>query len=659
MSRLNIGLRLTHRIVLIGLTGLTGLLLLAAIYRDGQARQADFLATQEQIRMLVDTNTEISLTLLGMRRAEKDFLLRRDTAYLKRHAEQADAIPAAIAGLKDRAHAALFTEVADLVPGIQSGFADYRKYFQQIADTRIRLGLDETSGREGVLRQSVHQIEEALKAIDQSKLTELMLMMRRHEKDFMLRRQTTYGDLLTSRAAEFRKALAQTGLQSGDKERIGRLLDAYLRDFDAWQREALALAAAEIATSKAYASIEPSLRRVTQHIITRKTSGDAANLQARQNAESIFIVALGSAIFLVALLSLIIGRSVARPLSQMTVAMGKLAAGQFDVVLPGLGRRDEVGEMAAAMETFKVNLAEKARKDAEQTIADERSREEERKAYAMRMAAGFEAAVGTVVNRVNGLSTELENAAGSLLRTTSELVGASSQVASASEEASMSAQSIAQASEEMSVAIGQTSERLEETSGIVREAMQQVRKADSNCLALSSSAAQIGSIIKMITTIAEQTNLLALNATIEAARAGAAGRGFSVVATEVKNLAGQTAQATDSIARQIHAMQVQTADSTEAIGAIAVTIEKLQQISIDISATVMQQNAATGEVTRNIQQTAQTSAEITESITVVHSGTADISAAANQVNDSAGILGTESRRLRKEVDSFLATVRAA
>ena len=402
----------------------------------------------------------------------------------------------------------------------------------------------------------------------------------------------------------------------------------------------------------------------------------------RADATSTQMIAIAAGALLLGLLiATLISRGIVRPVAGLTAGMKELAAGRFDVVLPGLDRKDEVGEMAQAVEAFKLKAADKARLEAEERhaeearkaeekrLADEREAErrhaaEEEAAAARRramhaLADQFEAAVGGIVAAVSSAATELEASATTLTSTadtTRELTGV---VASASEEASANVQSVASAAQQMTASITEISRRVQDSSRIANDAVGQAQATDERINALSHAAARIGDVVKLITAVAEQTNLLALNATIEAARAGEAGKGFAVVAQEVKALAGQTAKATEEISTQVADMQTQTGQAVTAIKAIASTIDEVSHITAGIASAVEEQGASTGEIARNVREAAKGTVQVAGTIVEVNSGAAATGSASSQVLSSARQLAGESNRLKAEVDKFLATVRAA
>jgi methyl-accepting chemotaxis protein len=370
-------------------------------------------------------------------------------------------------------------------------------------------------------------------------------------------------------------------------------------------------------------------------------------------------VIAGAAVLIGLVIAFFIARSIIRPLAGLTSGMKELAAGNFDVVLPGLDRKDEVGDMAHAVSGFKVRAEEKARDEAEAKIRQDEVVARQRKEEMQKLANGFEKAVGAIVQTVSSASGELEAAARTMTSTADQAQELATTVAAASEEASANVQSVASATEEMSSSIHEISRQVQESTRIAGDAVGQARHTTSRVSELSKAATRIGDVVDLINTIAGQTNLLALNATIEAARAGEAGRGFAVVASEVKALAEQTSKATGEISQQISGIQAATEDSVGAIREISGTIEKLSEISSAIAAAVEEQGAATQEIARNVQQAAAGTQQVSSNITDVQRGAAETGSASSQVLSAAQTLSTDSGRLRSEVSKFLDSVRAA
>ncbi|MEH2587691.1 methyl-accepting chemotaxis protein [Bradyrhizobium sp. AZCC 1721] len=359
-----------------------------------------------------------------------------------------------------------------------------------------------------------------------------------------------------------------------------------------------------------------------------------------------------------AMIALFTARSIATPIQGMTAAMGKLAGGDTSIVVPAIGRADEIGEMAGAVQVFKDHIIEADRLRAEQAQSEARAAAQ-RKTEMHALANRFENAVGEIIETLSSSSTELEAAANTLTRTAESTQELSTTVSAASEEASANVQSVASASEEMSSSVNEIGRQVLEAARIAGAAVEQAQKTNDRVTALSQAAARIGDVVDLINTIAGQTKLLALNATIEAARAGEAGRGFAVVASEVKALAEQTAKATGEISHQIAGIQSATQESVAAIKEIIGTIDRISEISSTIASAVEEQGAATQEISRNITQAAQGTQQVASNIADVQRGASETGAASSQVLVSAQTLSNDSVRLKTEVDQFLATVRAA
>jgi len=387
-----------------------------------------------------------------------------------------------------------------------------------------------------------------------------------------------------------------------------------------------------------------------------KAAADAGAVVYGVTKVAIFVV-LGFAAAACLLLGLFIVKNVSAPVRKITDAMKRLAAKDMQVEIEGVGRKDEIGAMAGAVQVFKDNMITADRLSAEQ--AAEQAAKEQRTSRLDGLVRGFEAKVGAMVGSLASGSTELEATAQSMSGTATRTNGQATTVAAAAEEASGGVRTVAAAAEELSASIGEISRQVSQSSKITGQAVADARRTDAIVRALAEGAERIGHVVGLITSIAGQTNLLALNATIEAARAGDAGKGFAVVASEVKSLANQTAKATEEIGTQIAQIQSSTKEAVAAIREITGTIEEVSSIAVSIAAAVEEQGAATAEIARNVQQTARSAHDVTVNIGGVSQAATETGAAADQVLSAATDLSRQAERLTSEVGSFIAEVRAA
>ncbi|GEP04637.1 methyl-accepting chemotaxis protein [Methylobacterium oxalidis] len=375
-------------------------------------------------------------------------------------------------------------------------------------------------------------------------------------------------------------------------------------------------------------------------------------------AQTIGLCTLAFGLLAVAFASATMVRGVLTPLAAITAMMQRLAAGDATQPVPGCGRRDEIGLMAASVGIFKDNLI-RTRQLEEDTALARASADEQRKVGMRQMADSFERAVGGIIATMSAASTELHATAQSMSGTAAETATQSTTVAAAAEQAADNVNTVAVAAEELGASVLEIGRQVDGSADLARLAVAEADQTGALVRALSGAVDRIGDVVGMISTIAGQTNLLALNATIEAARSGEAGRGFAVVAAEVKELAGQTAKATEEISTQIADIQTSTDSAVAAIGSIGARIREIDGVATAIAAAVEEQGAATQEIVRNVSQAATGTAEVTTNIAGVAGAAEETDAAASQVLASASELSRQSEHLSAEVRRFLATVRAA
>ena len=640
--------------ILGGLIGFTLISLAATLWYSDRATSAA-LERQQNFAQIERLALEVEIGALQMRRREKDFLLRQQTRYFDAYLADSQQVSAYLEEIS------ALDAPADIDAAIQHLVGElplHQATFARVVEAQTRLGLTHDSGLQGELRAAVHNVETRLENFQDAELTVLMLMMRRHEKDFMLRGSERYITSFDERQVEFADLLAQRDYPASDVAEITALMASYADGFHAWASGELAKQAIVSELSEIFAGMEPDFDIIMNRAREEGRLASEALVAERQQIRTATIGIVGAIAVIAGLLCWLVSRSIAQPINALTRAMGVLAGGDTGQAIPATDQGGEIGQMAASVVFFQKSLVEVERLRAEQIEAEARAAEEKRRIM-NEMADEFDASVGSIANDVARAALNMIAVADQLRTSAQQSDERSAIVASAAEETSANTQAVASAAEELTSSIREITRQVSESQTLTGDAVQEAGVTRTTMSGLSEAVMKIGTVVTLIQSIAEQTNLLALNATIEASRAGDAGKGFAVVASEVKALADQTARATHEIADQIGAIQKSGDDAVQAIESMTGKIDRVSQSSTAIASAIEQQDAAAREIANSVSQAAAGTSQVTESIAALSGNVRETDEGANSVLQAARGVSDDADRLKDALASFLDQIRVA
>ncbi|MBL1241424.1 MAG: HAMP domain-containing protein [OCS116 cluster bacterium] len=602
---------------------------------------------------------------LQMRRAEKDFIARLLPKYVEKYNAAAD---------KAIEHSEIFRTIADdateikLIDHIEAGLNQSKAQFAKIVAMKDQLGVTPEDGIQGELRAAVHDVEDAIKkaqkgasnAAELDILTVEMLMLRRHEKDFMLRKTEKYTKKFSDRVKVFNKALASSPLAAGDKSKIKTMMSNYAKLFTKWSdlETQTNLEVAQLSTI--YATIEPEIKQYftsfDQESVENALNRDAIEAAHDKEVTFIYGTVIGVILF-IGLLSFFVSRNISAKIRNLSAMMDTLAAGDLEAKIGYTKFKNEFGVMARSLLVFQDTAKDNI---AREKLKQKRMAKESRQAeYMLELIEEFKGFSGEKLRNVNAASGNLEQVAQNLANSAEEIKTQSSIVQDNVSNTSMNVTGVAAATEEMSIAVSEISAQAAGSASIVEQAKGKTLETVEKIRALTESAKKIETVVKLIDEIAEQTNLLALNATIEAARAGDAGRGFAVVANEVKSLADQTGKATGEIAAQISQIQRDGDLAAQTVNEMDEIISNLSEASMGVAAAVEEQSAAIGEISSNVTTASDLSQRSAESMNVANNSVEAVHGISGNVLEMATNMQTEIGALESDINLFLKKINEA
>ncbi|MBO6559843.1 MAG: HAMP domain-containing protein [Nisaea sp.] len=557
------------------------------------------------------------------------------------------------------------------IAGIQAGLAEYRTAFDTVVENRQKrdVAIAEVNrlgaGLEKQLSQIMADANEAYDAEAAYKaglVLRSMLIQRADLNRYLLENDPEIFKLVEAEMEPLAVALADLigNLQFGQDENLIKELKDRVEAYQTGLTTVrdLFVSLNTILDEQLKPTGDAILASAREANTTIRNEQDVLGTEALQGIKSTEILTVAVTVICVLLglaAAFVIARGISRPVKALTEVMARLAEGDSSTEVPMTERGDEMGEMAKAVMVFREGMLKNEELQRETEKAQERREARTRKIE--ELTRNFDSTASETLKSVSEAAETLRGSANSLTATADRSSNMASMASSASDQATDNVQTVASAAEELSASITEISQQVARSTQAADRAVADAEQSRQLVGRLVDSSAKIGEVVKLITDIAEQTNLLALNATIEAARAGEAGKGFAVVASEVKNLANQTAQATEEIASQVQTIQDDTQQTVSSIQHIAELIEDINKISAGVAAAVEEQSAATQEIARNVSDAAASTGSANENISGVSDATRETTAISGEVLSASELVAAKSGDLNKVVQRFLADMR--
>ncbi len=592
---------------------------------------------------------EIARYMLQCRRNEKDFLLHRDQKYMKKHDVNCEHLHSAAEQIIHDSKEADLTEITDTANSILEYLDQYQNLFHEMCSSYELMGLDHNSGLQGKFRKQAHLIGEELKAVSNPDVKILLLEARKHEKDYLLRHDPKYVDRLDSSVQGVHLALSNSALSSEDIDRITSALGNYQAGFLELVAEQKIIDQEIRKLRTAVHQIEPAVSAIEElSLQARSERLDVIQRTRTRNASFSMIlgvIAMASGVFI----AIILTRMITGAMNKAIKFAETITSGDLTLEISN-NLEDETGILSRSLNEMSKNLRKLVTEVAETSATISSSSEE----------------IAATSSELSSSAENLQSQSATVTTASGDMTSNLNQITESSQEMASSVNTASAAIEEMNSSLSEVAKSCSEGSRVSSTADTQAQSTCGLMSQLNESASEIGKVLDSIRDIADQTNLLALNATIEAASAGEAGKGFAVVANEVKDLAKQTATATEDISQQIYQMQTSTATAVSAIDDISKVISEVNTINQTIASAVEEQSATIQEISNTISNSSQAATIITDSVSET-SGVADeitksiqdvdmaakgTASAATETNASATELAKMSTRLNDLVGQF-------
>ena len=677
--------KIAHRISILALAALCGIAVIAGMLLWQRHMEARYRIAEDTLIQRDGVLTMLMDGLHESRLHQRDFLLSRDMNSVAEFDQTMDKVHQSLSSLEGSAT----PQVRSKLDALAQGTLAYTDRMRALVSKNRELGLTPTEGLEGAMRNGVHSIEKLIDVVANAEIRASMLMMRRHEKDFILRRDEAYTGKHAAEVETF-KALVKLEYRPGvERQRIMDALEIYTASFRFYAQAVLEEQKARETVASAYNALLPVVADISTAYRQEREASALENQTAAETTVSIVVILIAFAVVSLFAGVYFIGRSITRPATAITGAMRRLAEGETEFAVPGLRRRDEFGAMAQALEIFRQAAIAKIELERQALVARQRAEDEkarfQREAEAQAQARLMQATTGlaAALHRLaeGDLSFELnepfapdfEALRHDLNRTIRQLDAAMSGVVQSSvaidggsQEISQSAADLARRTEQQAASLEETAAALDELTANIRisadravEARSVAHSADEDASRtadlvvdtimamekIEQSSGRIGSIISVIDEIAFQTNLLALNAGVEAARAGEAGRGFAVVAQEVRELAQRSAKAAAEIKVLIRNSSTEVKDGARFVRETGAALSRIGGSVKTINDHIEAIAAATKEQSLGLS-------EINTAVNHLDQGTQQNAAMVEENNAASAMLAGETARLKQLVHQF-------